>query len=108
MLFLAPFFCYINSNVGINVLLKTPKKSVTSKEEPKLYRYLGHNKYGKDYLYYYITKLTEENGATICPTVSCLHCNFNILIEKSFQLFGFQSSDVVKNGVLKDLRNKYV
>ena len=60
--------------------------------------------YGKDYLYYYITQLTEENGAqyalllVVCIVIS------TFLLKNLFNYLGLNYLTIVKNGVLKDLR----
>jgi len=61
--------------------------------------------YGKDYLYYYITKLTEENGAqyalllVVCIVIS------TFLLKNIFNYIALNHLLLLKNGVLKDIRN---
>lgn len=63
-------------------------------------------KFGKDYLYYYITKLTDENGAqyALLLVVSIIIITF--LLKNLFNYLALNHLLLVKNGVLKDLRNR--
>lgn len=62
--------------------------------------------YGKQYLQYYITKLSIENGAqyALLLTVSLVITTF--LFKNLFNYFASQHLMKIKNGVLKDLREK--
>jgi subfamily B ATP-binding cassette protein MsbA len=63
-------------------------------------------KFGKEYLYYYITKLTDENGAqyALLLVVSIIIITF--LLKNLFNYLALNHLLLVKNGVLKDLRNR--
>jgi len=62
--------------------------------------------YGKDYLYFYITKLTNENGSqyALLLVVSLVISTF--LLKNLFNYLGLNQLTILKNGVLKDLREK--
>ena len=85
----------------LDVLFKDAEKIV---EEPVYTDIWNITSYGKDYLYYYITKLTEENGAqyalllVVCIVIS------TFLLKNLFNYLGLNYLTIVKNGVLKDLR----
>ncbi|RAK19791.1 ATP-binding cassette, subfamily B, MsbA [Flavobacterium aquaticum] len=85
----------------LDVLFKDAEKIV---EEPVYTDIWDITSYGKDYLYYYITKLTEENGAqyalllVVCIVIS------TFLLKNLFNYLGLNYLTIVKNGVLKDLR----
>jgi subfamily B ATP-binding cassette protein MsbA len=85
----------------LDVLFKDAEKII---EEPVYTGIWDITSYGKDYLYYYITKLTEENGAqyalllVVCIVIS------TFLLKNLFNYLGLNYLTVVKNGVLKDLR----
>ncbi|MEL1248516.1 ABC transporter ATP-binding protein [Flavobacterium helocola] len=85
----------------LDVLFKDAEKII---EEPVYKGIWDITSYGKDYLYYYITKLTEENGAqyalllVVCIVIS------TFLLKNLFNYLGLNYLTVVKNGVLKDLR----
>lgn len=85
----------------LDVLFKDAEKVV----EKPVYEGIWHiSSYGKEYLYYYITKLTEENGAqyalllVVCIVIS------TFLLKNLFNYLALNYLTVVKNGVLKDLR----
>lgn len=85
----------------LDVLFKDAEKVV---EKPVYEGIWDITSYGKEYLYYYITKLTEENGAqyalllVVCIVIS------NFLLKNLFNYLALNYLTVVKNGVLKDLR----
>lgn len=85
----------------LDVLFKDAEKII---KEPVYTGIWDITSYGKDYLYYYITKLTEENGAqyalllVVCIVIS------TFLLKNLFNYLGLNYLTVVKNGVLKDLR----
>jgi subfamily B ATP-binding cassette protein MsbA len=85
----------------LDVLFKDAEKII---EEPVYTGIWDITSYGKDYLYYYITKLTEENGAqyalllVVCIVIS------TFLLKNLFNYLGLNYLTIVKNGVLKDLR----
>lgn len=85
----------------LDVLFKDAEKVI---EKPIYKGIWDITSYGKEYLYYYITKLTEENGAqyalllVVCIVIS------TFLMKNLFNYLGLNYLTVVKNGVLKDLR----
>lgn len=85
----------------LDVLFKDAEKVV---EKPVYEGIWDITSYGKEYLYYYITKLTEENGAqyalllVVCIVIS------TFLLKNLFNYLALNYLTVVKNGVLKDLR----
>lgn len=62
--------------------------------------------YGKDYLYYYITKLSDDNGPqyALLLVVSLVISTF--LLKNFFNYLALNHLMLIKNGVLRDLRNK--
>ncbi len=64
------------------------------------------SRYGKDYLYYYITTLSENEGKkyslllVICLVIS------TFLFKNLFNYLASNHLMILKNGVLRDLRNK--
>lgn len=87
----------------LDVLFKDAEKIV---EEPKWNSIWDITTYGKDYLYFYITKLTTENGAqyALLLVVSIIITTF--LLKNLFNYLALNHLMLLKNGVLKDLRNK--
>ncbi|UGS22958.1 ABC transporter ATP-binding protein [Flavobacterium channae] len=87
----------------LDVLFKDAEKIT---EEPKLESIWEIAKYGNDYLYYYITKLTSESGAqyALLLVVSIIISTF--LLKNLFNYLALNHLMLLKNGVLKDLRNK--
>ncbi|WP_445719893.1 ABC transporter ATP-binding protein [Flavobacterium sp.] len=85
----------------LDVLFKDAEKVI---EKPIYKGIWSTSSYGKEYLYYYITKLTEENGAqyalllVVCIVIS------TFLLKNLFNYLALNYLTVVKNGVLKDLR----
>lgn len=85
----------------LDVLFKDAEKVV---EKPIYTGIWDISSYGKEYLYYYITNLTEEHGAqyalllVVCIVIS------TFLMKNLFNYLGLNYLTVVKNGVLKDLR----
>lgn len=85
----------------LDVLFKDAEKVI---EKPIYKGIWSISSYGKEYLYYYITKLTEENGAqyalllVVCIVIS------TFLLKNLFNYLALNYLTVVKNGVLKDLR----
>ena len=86
----------------MNVLFDTSEK-VTQK--PVYTSIFEITKYAKEYLYYYITLLSEQNG----PQFALILVIGIVIITFLFKnLFNFLASNHLlhlKNGVLKDLRN---
>ena len=87
----------------LDVLFKDAEKIV---EEPKLNSIWEITSYGNDYLYFYITKLTNENGAqyALLLVVSIIISTF--LLKNIFNYLALNHLMLLKNGVLRDLRNK--
>jgi len=85
----------------LDVLFKDAEQVI---EKPTYKGIWDITSYGKEYLYYYITKLTEENGAqyalllVVCIVIS------TFLLKNLFNYLALNYLTVVKNGVLKDLR----
>jgi len=87
----------------LDVLFKDVEKII---EEPKWTSIWDITTYGKDYLYFYITKLTTENGAqyALLLVVSIIITTF--LLKNLFNYLALNHLMLLKNGVLRDLRNK--
>jgi subfamily B ATP-binding cassette protein MsbA len=87
----------------LDVLFKDAEKII---EEPKWTSIWDITTYGKDYLYFYITKLTTENGAqyALLLVVSIIITTF--LLKNLFNYLALNHLMLLKNGVLRDLRNK--
>ncbi|MBE9577474.1 ABC transporter ATP-binding protein [Flavobacterium proteolyticum] len=87
----------------LDVLFKDAEKIV---EEPKLTSIWDITSFGNDYLYYYITKLTNESGAqyALLLVVSIIITTF--LLKNIFNYLALNHLMLLKNGVLRDLRNK--
>ena len=75
-------------------------------EKPKWTSIYEITKYGKDYLYFYITKLSQENGGqyALILVVSLVISTF--LLKNLFNYLALNHLMLLKNGVLRDLRNK--
>jgi ATP-binding cassette, subfamily B, bacterial MsbA len=87
----------------MEVLFKMNEKVV---ELPKYNGIWEITTYGKEYLQYYITKLTIENGiqSALLLTVALVISTF--LFKNAFNYFASQHLTKIKNGVLHDLREK--
>ena len=87
----------------LDVLFKDAEKIV---KEPKLNSIWEITSFGNDYLYFYITKLTNESGAqyALLLVVSIIISTF--LLKNIFNYLALNHLMLLKNGVLKDLRNK--
>lgn len=75
----------------------------------KLPVYSGIDKigeYGKQYLQYYITKLSNENGPQYALLLTVALVISTFLFKNLFNYFASQHLMKIKNGVLKDLRDK--
>jgi len=83
----------------LDVLFKDAEKIV---EEPKLTSIWEITSYGNDYLYFYITKLTNESGAqyALLLVVSIIISTF--LLKNIFNYLALNHLMLLKNGVLKD------
>ena len=62
--------------------------------------------YGKQYLQYYITKLSEENGPQYALLLTVALVISTFLFKNLFNYLASQHLTKVKNGVLRDLREK--
>lgn len=62
--------------------------------------------YGKEYLQYYITKLTIENGIQYALLLTVALVISTFLFKNAFNYFASQHLTKIKNGVLHDLREK--
>ena len=62
--------------------------------------------YGKQYLQYYITKLSAENGPQYALLLTVALVISTFLFKNIFNYFASQHLTKVKNGVLRDLREK--
>jgi ATP-binding cassette, subfamily B, bacterial MsbA len=74
----------------------------------KLPVYSGLDKigeYGKQYLQYYITKLSNENGPQYALLLTVALVISTFLFKNIFNYFASQHLMKIKNGVLKDLRD---
>ena len=87
----------------MEVLFKMNEKVV------KLPKYNGIweiTSYGKEYLQYYITKLTIENGIQYALLLTVALVISTFLFKNAFNYFASQHLTKIKNGVLHDLREK--
>lgn len=87
----------------LDVLFKDAEKII---EEPKLISIWDITTFGKDYLYYYITKLTNENGSQYALLLVVCIIITTFLLKNIFNYLALNHLMLLKNGVLKDLRNK--
>lgn len=87
----------------LDVLFKDAEKITT---KPELTSIWDITKFGKDYLYYYITKLTEENGAQYALLLVVTIIIVTFLLKNLFNYLALNHLLLLKNGVLKDIRNK--
>ncbi|WP_445722119.1 ABC transporter ATP-binding protein [Flavobacterium sp.] len=75
-------------------------------ELPKYNGILEIGTYGKEYLQYYITKLSAENGPQYALILTVALVISAFLFKNIFNYFASQHLMKIKNGVLKDLREK--
>ena len=87
----------------LDVLFKDAKKIV---EEPKFTSLWEITSYGNDYLYFYITKLTNESGAQYALLLVVTIIITTFLLKNIFNYLALNHLMLLKNGVLRDLRNK--
>lgn len=87
----------------LDVLFKDAEKIST---KPELTSIWDITKFGKDYLYYYITKLTDENGAQYALLLVVTIIIVTFLLKNLFNYLALNHLLLLKNGVLKDIRNK--
>lgn len=87
----------------LDVLFKDAEKIV---EEPKFTSIWDITNYGNDYLYFYITKLTNESGAQYALLLVVTIIITTFLLKNIFNYLALNHLMLLKNGVLRDLRNK--
>ncbi len=87
----------------LDVLFKDAKKII---EEPKFTSIWEITSYGNDYLYFYITKLTNESGAQYALLLVVTIIITTFLLKNIFNYLALNHLMLLKNGVLRDLRNK--
>ena len=87
----------------LDVLFKDAEKVVT---KPKLNSIWEITTFGKDYLYYYITKLTEESGAQYALLLVVCIIISTFLLKNLFNYLALNHLLLLKNGVLRDIRSK--
>jgi subfamily B ATP-binding cassette protein MsbA len=87
----------------LDVLFKDAEKVVS---KPKFTSIWEITSFGKDYLYFYITKLTEENGAQYALLLVVCIVITTFLLKNLFNYLALNHLLLLKNGVLRDLRNK--
>lgn len=75
-------------------------------EEPVYKGIFNISEYGNDYLYYYITKLTEQNGPQFALILVVALVISTFLFKNLFNYLASNHLMHLKNGVLKDLRQK--
>ena len=73
---------------------------------PKYEGIMEIGSYGKQYLQFYITKLSEENGPQYALLLTVALVISTFLFKNIFNYFASQHLMKIKNGVLKDLREK--
>jgi len=73
-------------------------------EEPVYKGIFNISEYGNDYLYYYITKLTEQNGPQFALILVVALVISTFLFKNLFNYLASNHLMHLKNGVLKDLR----
>jgi subfamily B ATP-binding cassette protein MsbA len=74
-------------------------------EKPVYKGFLDITRYGNDYLYYYITQLTEKSGPQFALILVVALVISTFLFKNLFNYLASNHLMHLKNGVLKDLRN---
>lgn len=87
----------------LDVLFKDAEKVVTKPIYTSIWEITS---YGKDYLYYYITMLTDENGAQYALLLVVCIVITTFLLKNLFNYLALNHLLLLKNGVLRDIRNK--
>ena len=87
----------------LDVLFKDAKKIVV---KPVYTSFWDITSYANDYLYFYITKLTNEKGGQYALLLVVAIIIVTFLLKNLFNYLGLNHLMLVKNGVLRDLRNK--
>lgn len=87
----------------LDVLFKDAEKIETKPVYTSIWK-IGD--FGKDYLYFYITKLSEENGPQYALLLVVTIIIITFLLKNLFNYLALNHLLLLKNGVLKDIRNK--
>ena len=87
----------------LDVLFKDAEKIV---DKPVYTSFWNITSYANDYLYFYITKLTNEKGGQYALLLVVAIIIVTFLLKNLFNYLGLNHLMLVKNGVLRDLRNK--
>lgn len=86
----------------LDVLFKDAEKIETKPVYTSIWK-IGD--FGKDYLYFYITKLSEENGPQYALLLVVTIIIITFLLKNLFNYLALNHLLLLKNGVLKDIRN---
>ncbi len=87
----------------LDVLFKDVEKVV---KKPVFTSIWNITSYGNDYLYYYITKLTDERGPQYALLLVVTIIIITFLLKNIFNYIALNHLMLIKNGVLRDIRNK--
>ena len=87
----------------LQVLFNTAEKI---KIKPVYTGFIDALNYFKDYLYYYITKLTEDNGPQFALLLVVAIVISTFLLKNLFNYLALYNLMLIKNGVLRDIRTK--
>lgn len=86
----------------LDVLFSSAQKVL---EKPTYTGITEITKYGKDYLYYYITTLSQENGKQYALLLVVGLVISTFLFKNIFNYLASNHLMILKNGILRDLRN---
>lgn len=86
----------------LDVLFSSAQKVL---EKPTYTGITEITKYGKDYLYYYITTLSQENGKQYALLLVVGLVISTFLFKNLFNYLASNHLMILKNGILRDLRN---
>lgn len=87
----------------LQVLFNTAEKIKT---KPVYTGFIDALNYFKDYLYYHITKLTENNGPQFALLLVVAIVIATFLLKNLFNYLALYNLMLIKNGVLRDIRTK--
>jgi subfamily B ATP-binding cassette protein MsbA len=87
----------------LDVLFKDAEKII---EKPEYTSILNITSYANDYLYYYITKLTNESGPQYALLLVVTIIIITFLLKNIFNYIALNHLMLIKNGVLRDIRNR--
>jgi subfamily B ATP-binding cassette protein MsbA len=87
----------------LDVLFKDAEKII---EKPEYTSVLNITSYANDYLYYYITKLTNESGPQYALLLVVTIIIITFLLKNIFNYIALNHLMLIKNGVLRDIRNR--